>query len=149
MARCGGQGVEGQVERRVVRADVKVKIGRQGRMARAGGKDGPFLGISPQNGEKCISLLLHYRPIPGNSILRSKFKIISPKQENSISLISILSTKHPLKAYTCCFVSYEPTIWIHLLHLGNFLYIILHIILQSECLLLKLCIPPPMFSLMW
>ena len=56
----GRQGVRarcrGQVERRATRADVKVKIGWQGRTARAGGKDGPFLGISPQNGEKCISI---------------------------------------------------------------------------------------------
>ena len=65
-ARC-----QGQVERQEARAD---------------GKDGSFLGISPLNGEKCISLLLHYRPIPGNSIFRPKFKINSPKQGNSISL---------------------------------------------------------------
>jgi len=68
------------------------------RTERAGGNDGSFLGISPQNGEKCISLLLHYRPIPENSILCPNFKTSSLKQENFISLISILSTKHPLSS---------------------------------------------------
>ena len=78
-ARCGG------------------KLKGEDRTTRADCKDGPFLGISPQNGEKCISLLLHYRPILGNSILCPKIKTNSSKQENFISLFSILSTKHPLR----------------------------------------------------